>query len=663
MERHNTFISNVLLFLAVLVAFISVMIPPSAYAESKPLVYRDENGVPWNYRIIPSGSFVDSPDIQINTVEITGCEEIPEDGILRMPSSIGGLIVSSVGIEAFCNDPDKDKIKQVVFSENLLYIQPEAFKGCSNLKKVEFSEGLRFIQYRSFQGSGLEEVVLPDGLFQVTQAFKMCKDLRSVTLPKNFSGSFVYAFTDCDSLTEYAVKDGDKIHCAVDGVVYSKDMRTINAYPCGKDDESFIVPKSVDAISDEAFYGSKLKEIILPDGLKTIGDSAFTVCKRLTSIDIPEGVRAIPYHCFGYCDKLETVNLKEGLVSIEDMAFTNCGKLKGIDIPSTVRSIGNGAFAVDHMITHAVIPKGVTSIGESTFEWCKSLEYVSLPDSLKSIGYRAFYCANESSKLKNLYIPEKVETIDDSAFENCSSELTVYSINPVAAEYAEAHGINFVVADRDRDREITGAPDEYGPDDPGDQGDEQEGDDPGEQGEEPGNEVLLKKQKITGTFTYSRAVGRSFKLKVKAKTRLSFKSSNTKIATVSKSGKVTIKGVGKCKITVTAAESSEYMKAVKRVTVKGILAKPSIKAKARSGNKVRITWSKVDGADGYELYVRQQEQKKYKKVLRKKARVKGVMHRGLTAGRKYSYKVRAFKKSRGKIIYSKFSKARTVRVK
>ncbi len=84
-------------------------------------------------------------------------------------------------------------------------------------------------------------------------------------------------------------------------------------------------------------------------------------------------------------------------------------------------------------------------------------------------------------------------------------------------------------------------------------------------------------QKITGTTTYKKTTAsKAFNLNAKANTKLTYKSSNTKVATVDKNGKVTIKGKGKAVITVSAAATSEYQAATKKVTIQ-VTAKKTAK--------------------------------------------------------------------------------------
>lgn len=93
-----------------------------------------------------------------------------------------------------------------------------------------------------------------------------------------------------------------------------------------------------------------------------------------------------------------------------------------------------------------------------------------------------------------------------------------------------------------------------------------------------------KSQTVKAAHTsYSKKYGdKAFSLGAKASTALSYKTSNSKVATVNKYGKVTIKGVGTAKITVTAKETDTYRKAVKTITVKVVKGTPTVTAKVTS---------------------------------------------------------------------------------
>ena len=182
-------------------------------------------------------------------------------------------------------------------------------------------------------------------------------------------------------------------------------------------------------------------------------------------------------------------------------------------------------------------------------------------------------------------------------------------------------------------------------------------------GETTGTAVKPKSQMISGTSVFTKSIGTKFKLNAAGKTALAYKSSDNKVAQVDSKGYVTVKGYGKCRITVTAKATARYKSATKVITVNGVLAKPNLKAVAKRGRKIKLTWSKVDGSDGYMVYIKTPGQKKFKLAVTKSRKVKGVTNRGLLKGKKYSYKVRAFKKVSGRMVYSRYSKVVTAKAK
>ena len=56
-------------------------------------------------------------------------------------------------------------------------------------------------------------------------------------------------------------------------------------------------------------YGGKKKDVVIPDGVTSIGDSAFSYCNSLTSITIPDSVTSIGDEAFEYCYSLTSINV------------------------------------------------------------------------------------------------------------------------------------------------------------------------------------------------------------------------------------------------------------------------------------------------------------------------------------------------------------------
>ena len=155
------------------------------------------------------------------------------------------------------------------------------------------------------------------------------------------------SFFYCKMLKAVEVDEKNEYFTSVDGVLFSKDMKTLLVYPLMKDapeesDEnnteetqrevSYTVPEGVERIASCAFYkNSTLTEIILPSTLREIGDMAFFKCDKISLVTLPDGLLKIGNDAFSYCQGMKPVMYIPGSVTeIGDYAFYSCSNLKDI---------------------------------------------------------------------------------------------------------------------------------------------------------------------------------------------------------------------------------------------------------------------------------------------------------------------------------------------
>ena len=161
---------------------------------------------------------------------------------------------------------------------------------------------------------------------------------------------------------------------------------------------SVAIPDSVTGIGDYAFYESGLENINIPAGVTTIGRSAFTNCKSLSSVTFAEGSRlsSIGDSAFYLTWSLTSIEIPDGVTVIGDYAFYESG-LENINIPAGVTTIGMGAFEECFNLSGVTFEKDskLTEIESGTFFGCVNLTSIEIPAGVTSIGIMAFYSCSD----------------------------------------------------------------------------------------------------------------------------------------------------------------------------------------------------------------------------------------------------------------------------
>ena len=234
---------------------------------------------------------------------ITGMDEYAAVGDISIPPELGGYPVTAIGKEAFYSC---DALTSVIIPDGVTEIGEEAFSKCYKLASI----------------------TLPDSVTEIGRgAFFFCSSLTSITLPEGVTTIGNYVFSSCIILDEIEVSPENPNYTSVDGVLFTKDMKTLIQYPEGKSNSEYTIPYGVTTIGDNAFFSCDfLTSVTIPDSVKTIGDRAFYLCTALRSITIPDSVVNIGEGTFSQCPNL-TVKCTEGSYAQEylernDIRFT-----------------------------------------------------------------------------------------------------------------------------------------------------------------------------------------------------------------------------------------------------------------------------------------------------------------------------------------------------
>lgn len=170
-----------------------------------------------------------------------------------------------------------------------------------------------------------------------------------------------------------------------------------------------IIPGTVRHIGDSAFEGCNLTDVVILDGVTSVGEQAFQYSK-LKSVTIPGSTKNIQYGAFKGCNNLSSVALSEGLITISDSAFMDCTELRSIALPLGLKTIANEAFS-SCPIDNIAFPNGLETIGEKAFFGSHATR-VRIPGSVKLIGDGAFV----NQYLQDIIVEKENENYKDEIF-------------------------------------------------------------------------------------------------------------------------------------------------------------------------------------------------------------------------------------------------------
>lgn len=413
-------------------------------------------------------------DILYNYIEDGETEAVLPDGITeiydyafagcRLERVVIPQGVKRIGQRAFMQCVG---LREICLPDSLEEIGSAAFIDCISLGSLKLPDGLRRIGDSAFRCcEGLREAVIPDSVEHIgDSAFSGCICLDKAKLPAGLTILRKRVFSDCMSLTaislpgsmrtidDYAFGGCAEL-CSVhlnDGLEYIGRHTFDGCGSLGRID----IPLSVRDIGCSAFYrtpviaaeGSSFtvlgdgilihysggEQADIPDGVKKIGERAFSFSEKLIRVSLPDSVAEICDYAFESCRSLSEIRLPDSLRRIGAHAFEECASLSELTLPCSVESIGERllygtpiAASYEGMlilggrylltaddVEEIIVPEGVTVIADDAFSGCRELRRISLPEGLVTVGANAFkWCG----RLEDVRLPDSVTYIGDEAF-------------------------------------------------------------------------------------------------------------------------------------------------------------------------------------------------------------------------------------------------------
>lgn len=410
-----------------------------------------------------------------NAIEKDGIEyEVIQIGNGNKVAEFEGEITISEGITTVGQNAFYCKgITKVNLPTSLKQIQYQAFRGTTNLKSISLPKGLEVLGNRAFNASGITSIVIPGTVKTVEVNAFFQSYIEQATIEDGVEILDSAAFRQC-GLKEITIPGSVKeIKDSCFSEIWGLSKVTIN--------------NGVEKIDGGAFYGTAIKEIEIPASVLTIDDSAFSGCgmiqtinvaidnqnyssqndslynkdktkiirypsgKEDTEFEVPSTVKEIGNSCFSSCGNLETIQITSNVEKLATSSFVNQGKLTEINVvgeknqyyssedgvlfnkdktefikwpqgkslkeytvPGTVKTIKGGSFYVSN-IKSIIIPPSVEKVESYAFQSTRATKIVCQEQDgkgVKEIGYRCFYLSN----LIEISLPSTLEKLDGEAF-------------------------------------------------------------------------------------------------------------------------------------------------------------------------------------------------------------------------------------------------------
>ncbi len=387
-----------------------------------------------------------------------------------------------------------ENLKEIEIPEGVTYIYGSAFTGCKNLTVISLPESLISLGSRSFEGTSLVSVTIPKNVTHIgDDPFNACYQLKDITVyakamdglrgwlageealeyihiigdaPLSEEGKiqsrnedFVIYYDEgtsgwvspswkdclirlwgkpdapitgtCGKNLTWSLKDGTLTISGTGPMEHRDHILSAASWNyASKLISQVVIEEGIESIGNDAFYAlPNLTSVSIPGSVKSIGSYAFFKCTQLKEINIPEGVESIDVSAFEGCTALTKVTMADSVTNIRWSAFKGCNRLTSIRLSDNLETLSPNLFGDCTNLSSVNIPVKCKKISDIIFTNCSALTGISIPDGVTTIGTYAF----KNSGLTEVTIPASVTELMACVFSGCESLQTVYFLGDAPA--------------------------------------------------------------------------------------------------------------------------------------------------------------------------------------------------------------------------------------
>lgn len=340
--------------------------------------------------------------------------------------------VTTIGEYAF---EDCKNLDSIFMPNSITDIRLGAFRRCVGLYHITIPNTIRYIGDQAFSGCNLSDITIPNSVTKISgNPFINCTRLKNIEIAQD---NAVYdSRNNCNAIIKTETNTL-LIGCKNSAIPNSITAIGEGAFSNCTGLTSITISNSVTSIGDEAFYNcSGLKNVTIGKSVTFIGNKAFKGCSGLTNITwnakncADFSSDSIPF--LSSQEKIERFTFGDEVEKIPTYICYGMRNLMSVIIGNSVKSIGNYTFTGCTDLTSVTIPNSVTSIGDYAFRGCSGLTSIPLPNSVTSIGYGAFKGCNGLTNFCSLILNPTKVTLGNQVFEGVNKSICILTV-PVAS--------------------------------------------------------------------------------------------------------------------------------------------------------------------------------------------------------------------------------------